>query len=52
MNEQQVIAAVKAQGFDAGLAVATDAEIKAGSACGQLSVVNEEDWGVSSKETI
>jgi len=30
-------------GYDYGVAIATRAEIEAGAACGQLSIITEED---------
>ncbi|ENU5815571.1 hypothetical protein ACE34P_003167 [Vibrio fluvialis] len=41
MNEQQVISAVQQEGFDVGLAIATDAEVKAGAACGQMALLED-----------
>lgn len=37
----QIIAALKEAGYDYGVAIATQAEIKAGAACGQLSLIVE-----------
>lgn len=30
-------------GYDFAVAIATEAEINAGAACGQLAIINEED---------
>lgn len=38
-----LIAQLNSFGFDAGLAVATEAEIQASAACGQMSLVNNEE---------
>ena len=43
--ENKIIEDLKATGFECGLAVATDAEIKAGSACGQLAAILEDTDG-------
>jgi|GEM_PF-2781523 len=32
---------LKAHGYKLALAIATEAEVKAGAACGQLSIINE-----------
>ena len=37
----QIINALKQEGYDFGIAIATQAEINAGAACGQLSIVTE-----------
>lgn len=44
MNEK-IIEQLKEAGYDFSVAIATQAEIKAGAACGQLSLIteNEED---------
>ena len=34
--------ALEAHGYDYAVAIATQAEIKAGAACGQLSIICEE----------
>lgn len=36
---EQIISKLKEAGYDYGVAIATQAEIKAGAACGQLSLV-------------
>lgn len=38
---EQIIEALKNAGYDYGVAIATQEEIKAGAACGQLSLVVE-----------
>ena len=44
---ESIIKDLKEAGYDYGVAIATQAEIKAGAACGQLSMIiqNEEDCG-------
>ena len=44
-NQDQtgLIAELNSFGFEAGLAVATEAEIQVGAACGQMSLINEEE---------
>ena len=37
----EIIKQLKDEGYDYGVAIATQAEIKAGAACGQLSLVVE-----------
>lgn len=39
----KIIEALKQEGYDYGVAIATQAEIKAGAACGQLSLVVENE---------
>ena len=34
---------LEAEGFDFAVAIATEAEIQAGAACGQLAIVDEEE---------
>ena len=41
---EKVLNALKDAGYDYGVAIATQAEIEAGAACGQLSLILEEDW--------
>lgn len=41
MNGNDVMKEVKEAGFDAGLAIATDAEVNAGAACGQMAILDE-----------
>jgi len=38
----EIIKQLKDEGYDYGVAIATQAEIKAGAACGQLSLVVED----------
>ena len=38
---EKIIEQLKEAGYDYGVAIATQAEIKAGAACGQLSLVVE-----------
>ena len=38
---EKIIEQLKESGFDYGVAIATQAEIKAGAACGQLSLITE-----------
>lgn len=40
---EKVLSALKEAGYDYGVAIATKAEVDAGAACGQLSLVVEED---------
>ena len=39
---EQIIKELKEAGYDYGVAIATKAEIKAGAACGQLSLIVEK----------
>ena len=43
MNEETkvIMEELEKEGYDYALAVATDAEIKQGAACGQLSIISE-----------
>lgn len=41
MNEK-IVKELENAGFDYAVAIATDAEIKAGAACGQLALISEE----------
>jgi len=41
-NAQQVCKQLEKAGYDHAVAVATQAEIEAGAACGQLSIIGEE----------
>ena len=36
---EKIITALREEGYDYGVAIATQAEIQAGAACGQLSLV-------------
>lgn len=38
---EKIMNELEAAGFDFALAIATDAEVKAGAACGQLSIITE-----------
>ncbi len=40
---EEIIKQLKEEGYDYGVAIATQAEIKAGAACGQLSLVVENN---------
>ena len=40
---EKIIEQLKEAGFDYGVAIATQAEIKAGAACGQLSLIVEAE---------
>ena len=40
---EKVLNALKDAGYDYGVAIATQAEIKAGAACGQLRLILEDD---------
>lgn len=46
MNETNVTKKISEQlekaGYDYAVAIATDAEVKAGAACGQLSLITEQ----------
>lgn len=39
---EQILEALENSGYDYAIAIATDAEVKAGAACGQLSIITEE----------
>jgi len=39
---QQIINDIEDAGFNAAIAIATEAEIQAGAACGQMCLINEE----------
>ena len=42
MNEvQAIMTQVQENGFDSAIAIATDAEVQAGAACGQMCLVTE-----------
>lgn len=40
---ERIIEELKVAGYNYGVAIATEAEIKAGAACGQLSLIVEND---------
>ena len=42
MNDQ-IREQLEAAGYQYAIAIATDAEINAGAACGQLAIIDEED---------
>ena len=42
MNEK-IKTELEAAGFDYAIAIATEAEVEAGAACGQLSIITESD---------
>lgn len=39
---EKIVSELESAGFDYALAIATDAEVQAGAACGQLSIIIEE----------
>lgn len=39
---EKIIKELESYGYDYAVAIATEAEIKAGAACGQLSIITEE----------
>lgn len=39
----KIINSLKTEGYDFGIAIATQAEIDAGAACGQLSIVADAE---------
>lgn len=42
MNEvTQIVESINAAGFDGAVAIATEAEVQAGAACGQMCLVTE-----------
>lgn len=40
---EKIEKALKEMGYDYGIAIATEAEIEAGAACGQLSIIIENE---------
>ena len=42
MNTNEIMKELENNGYDAAIAVATNAEIEAGAACGQLAIVTNE----------
>ncbi len=40
---EKIIEALKTEGYDYGVAIATQAEVEAGAACGQLSLIVENE---------
>lgn len=49
INKQEIAEEIKSEledaGYDYAIAVATNAEIEAGAACGQLAIITEEEAG-------
>jgi len=41
MNVNQVVDSIEAAGFQGAIAIATEAEVQAGAACGQMCLVTE-----------
>lgn len=39
---EEIITKLENNGYDYAIAIATQAEIKAGAACGQLSIITEQ----------
>ena len=39
---EKIIKQLEEKGYDYAIAIATQAEIKAGAACGQLSIITED----------
>lgn len=39
----ELVVQVREAGFECGVAIATNAEVKAGAACGQLSLIVQEE---------
>ena len=42
----KILKELKEAGFDYGVAIATKAEVEAGAACGQLSMIVEEEQNI------
>ena len=42
-NENTMVEEVRNAGFDSALAIATEEEVQAGAACGQLTILNDEE---------
>lgn len=42
LSMNKIIESLKESGYDYGIAIATQAEIEAGAACGQLSLLDEQ----------
>ena len=40
-NVNSIISQIQAAGFDGAIAIATEAEVQAGAACGQMCLVTE-----------
>jgi hypothetical protein len=45
----EILNDVKDAGFDSAIAIATNAEVKAGAACGQMSIINEKEKNTHTK---
>lgn len=41
-TQEELMTDLKNEGFDAAIAIATEAEITAGAACGQLAIIDED----------
>lgn len=39
----EILLQLEENGYDAAIAIATKAEVEAGAACGQLSIITDED---------
>ncbi|WCE28427.1 hypothetical protein [Vibrio sp. SCSIO 43137] len=53
VTNEEIMKDVQGQGFETGLAIATDAEIEAGAACGQMAILEEAPTlQLSSKERV
>ena len=50
MDTKKIKEQLEEEGYDHGTAIATQAEIEAGAACGQLSIITEEKSEESSEE--
>ena len=38
---EQIVSSIEAEGFEGAIAIATEAEVQAGAACGQMCLVTE-----------
>lgn len=43
MSIEDIKEQLEAEGYDHGIAIATKAEVEAGAACGQLSIITEDE---------
>jgi len=41
LNEERMLRQLRERGYDCAVAFATEAEIQAGAACGQLSIISD-----------
>ena len=41
-NTEKIIKELEDAGYDSAVAIATQAEVEAGAACGQLAIIDEE----------